>query len=374
MAWRDNLKQGSFRGVPFETFAVGNDIGRRVALHEYPERDLPYAEDIGKAARGFQVECFVVGDDYHSKRDELIEALEKKGPGTLVHPYWGNLTVQVQSARVSEDSQEGRLAKFSISFVESGKNETPNRTVGTASRVGTSASGVLSVVSAAYARITKITGVASFIQNEALDLANDALNVIDALQSFPGDIASFVFDTPQSIADQFATFITSITEPDDVRALWNYGDAFEQPGTATANRAIQQDNQNIFTQLIRTLAIARVADQQATGVFALDNATAAIQYRDEIAAEIDEEMATAPDDVFAALSDLRADIVNDINERVAVLPKLRTLALPETLPALVAAYNIYYDSGRESDIIARNRPRNPGFLHGNIEYLEERAA
>ncbi|WP_431355959.1 DNA circularization N-terminal domain-containing protein, partial [Algimonas porphyrae] len=51
MSWRDQLEKASFRGVPFHVSRSGGEVGRRVQLTEYPLRDRPYAEDLGRKAR-----------------------------------------------------------------------------------------------------------------------------------------------------------------------------------------------------------------------------------------------------------------------------------------------------------------------------------
>lgn len=78
MSWRDQLRDGSFRGVPFKIQASRALVGRRGQVHEYPLRDKPYAEDLGRRARAFNVECFVLGADYMAQRDALIAALEER--------------------------------------------------------------------------------------------------------------------------------------------------------------------------------------------------------------------------------------------------------------------------------------------------------
>ncbi len=72
MGWRENLRKGSFRGIPFFVDSSSAGFGRRNVLHEYPLRDTPYAEDLGRAQKEFTVEATVIGDDYLRKRDALI--------------------------------------------------------------------------------------------------------------------------------------------------------------------------------------------------------------------------------------------------------------------------------------------------------------
>src|SRR5215203_3377369 len=98
-AWRKRLREASFRGVPFHVETQGRTSGRRTVLHEYPKRDEPYAEDMGRAARRYQITGHVIQKfhlpsgsgfasiNYDACRDALVEALERPGPGTLLDPY-----------------------------------------------------------------------------------------------------------------------------------------------------------------------------------------------------------------------------------------------------------------------------------------------
>ena len=58
-------------------------------------RDTPYVEDLGRRARVMRVDAIILGDDYRVRRDALIEAIEQSGPGKLVHPFYGELTVSL---------------------------------------------------------------------------------------------------------------------------------------------------------------------------------------------------------------------------------------------------------------------------------------
>ena len=69
------LRPASFRGVPFDAFEEHSEAGgRRLVRHEFPLRDTPYAEDMGRKAGQWQVEAFVLRNrwaDYEAARDRL---------------------------------------------------------------------------------------------------------------------------------------------------------------------------------------------------------------------------------------------------------------------------------------------------------------
>ena len=61
MSWRDRLLPASFRGARFFVATDTRQGGRRLAVHEYPLRDIPYAEDLGRKARTYAIEAVLVG-------------------------------------------------------------------------------------------------------------------------------------------------------------------------------------------------------------------------------------------------------------------------------------------------------------------------
>ena len=101
--------------------------GRRAEVHEYPLRNVPNAEDLGRKARRFNFAAYVLGHLWELQRDMLLNACEADGPGTLVHPFHGEHTVVCETCTVSESRQGGqRMATFQLSFVEAGTFETPS--------------------------------------------------------------------------------------------------------------------------------------------------------------------------------------------------------------------------------------------------------
>lgn len=118
--WKRGLRPAAFRGVRFETRDRELESGRRIALHEYPKRDTPFPEDMGKRAREFSVDAYVIGDDYMSRRDRLLKACERVGPGTYTD-FWGvSQRVVCKKIKLVEQQDEGRMCRFSIDFVEAG--------------------------------------------------------------------------------------------------------------------------------------------------------------------------------------------------------------------------------------------------------------
>jgi prophage DNA circulation protein len=118
--WRSQLYPATFRGIEFHVESREKGGGRRDVVHEFPKRDVPYSEDLGRRARRFTVSAYVIGADYISRRDALIDALEQEGPGLLVLPTQGEQQVNVDHYAVVERRQRGRMAEFEMTFTEAG--------------------------------------------------------------------------------------------------------------------------------------------------------------------------------------------------------------------------------------------------------------
>jgi len=133
--WRLALVPAKFRGVEFFMESVAYQSGRRIALHEYPKRDLPYAEDMGKRTRHFSIVGYLVqkvgenrgrqdGLTYLEMRDLLKYALEQETPDTLSvqqgTPDFWSMIVAVESFAVVESRERGGYCVFDMHFVEAG--------------------------------------------------------------------------------------------------------------------------------------------------------------------------------------------------------------------------------------------------------------
>lgn len=117
-------------GVEFGVTDAEGEGGRRTVTHEFPQRDLPYVEDMGLATAKFTIQAFVLGSDYMDRRDKLKAALEKPGGGTLVHPWLGELQVaQGGPYKLRETAQDGGMAVFTLQFVRSDAPSNPTGTV-----------------------------------------------------------------------------------------------------------------------------------------------------------------------------------------------------------------------------------------------------
>jgi len=132
IAWRGRWMPAKFRNARFHVETAVRESGRRVVAHEFPKRDLPYAEDMGRRQREFTVRGYIIvyprdnegvlqKKNYIEARDVLIEALETEGPAILQLPLLGILEVACTRYRVTEENRMGGYCVFDMSFTEYGK-------------------------------------------------------------------------------------------------------------------------------------------------------------------------------------------------------------------------------------------------------------
>lgn len=387
MSWRDRLQPGRFRDAAFFIESDDAAIGRRTVLHEYPLRDVPYVEDLGRRAREFSIECFVLGPDYMTARDALIAALEAPGPGTLVHPYLGTMRVAVLSARKRESTAEGGVARFSITFAEAGENLEPRAAPDTGAIVQGRAERATGAIKKVFDEVFSVEKKPQYVTDAAIGVVNDALKAIDGLgKQFPGlpvELTRFTDDIarvtgalatlvrlPASLSASLLSLIAGYagvaTSPLDalkgLRKLFDYGATAPAVPATTPSRLAQRANQEAVIALTRRAALVEAVRASAAIDFASYQDAAAV--RDELADRLDAQMETADDEVYDVLLDLRGAMVEDINARGATLARVIDVTPRTTLPALVLAHQLYGDAAREAEIVARNRIRHPGFVPG----------
>ena len=149
--WRDKYQQAKFRWAIFFVEGDGRQGGRRVALHQYPKRNVPYAEDMGRTANRFTVQGYLIGRSgapdeisYLEQKDNLIACLEQDGPGMLRLPLpykMQDVKVMVQSYSVTESRERGGICTIEMEFVEYGDPHYRS-TVSTPQEIGKSAASV----------------------------------------------------------------------------------------------------------------------------------------------------------------------------------------------------------------------------------------
>lgn len=385
MGWRESFRQASFKGVIFYIDSADSEFGRRTVTHEYPQRDKPYTEDMGKKARVDRVTAYLVGADYQITRDQLIRACEEPGAGVFVHPYQGSKRVVCTGLAVRESRQNGGYCEISLSFVEDGELTFPTAITNLIkAAAGTSAAVQVSAIDQFVQAFEDVSQYPQFLRDELTTVVNTVLapleRVLNATSTFATGVnllkskTQQLLLTPELFADQLVSNIrnvvgstTASSASSIYREMSTIGATIPAVRETTRTRTAQARNQQAIIDLVETVAVA-LNIEVSTGLN-YDSYDAAIVQREILLDDIDRKQETADDEVFTALRALRVQLVKAIP--APGLPELKTYQLALGQPALVLAYNLYGDANKEADIIKRNKVRHPGFLPGgqSIEVL-----
>ncbi|MEA1764749.1 DNA circularization N-terminal domain-containing protein [Pseudomonas syringae pv. tomato] len=214
--WRDSLLPASFRGVGFFIEKAVVPVGRKGQLHEFPQRDEPYFESLGKQAQVHTLTAFIVGRDCFEKRDNLLEALEKDGAGELVHPWLGRMQVQVGQCSVTHTLIEGGMVRLDLVFYPANPLKFPVLTLNTRRQLlGASAS----LLDSALRRYRSVMAVVDAVRINVQALRSALSGVFATIQrqfapfmAIYSDVTALVHslvNAPLTVSTLFTTFFAS---------------------------------------------------------------------------------------------------------------------------------------------------------------------
>jgi prophage DNA circulation protein len=168
MSWQDQLQPASYKGINFGVVTTETTVGRRNVIHEYPFRDTPYAEDMGRRAREYTVKAFCIGSDYISTLQALMSACENDDtPGTLCLPTLGCVTVVCNECRAIFSNTEGGIEYLEIKFVEAGEAEFPSAILNTVFAVLGAVTTANAVFVTHFSSLYNTSSVPDFVANSA---------------------------------------------------------------------------------------------------------------------------------------------------------------------------------------------------------------
>lgn len=406
MSWRDELLPASIGGVPFEARSVRASHGRRNVTTELVGRDEPASEDLGRRARRWSIDAFVLGTNYTAARDALIAKLESPGPHRFVHPWQGEFSVVLDGAvDVEETASEGGYARFSFAVVESGPVQQLRVVPSSSAALVSAGATVVAQVAADFAPDTTNDDVITAL-TEAIDQVSDLLEevaarasgvldpvldindaIVDlrtaagALASTPASLMSTLSGIVQSIAGMFLTTnagdlapfpggervvraeaalkATSDLSAVDLETQPEFpGDAVDpdaQAAERSLGRALRAMTAGHFAQLWLELQLESTeAAKQVIGT--MGGVVDALLFDQELS-----------DELYDALTDLKVALDGHLSALARELPTVGTYTPAGTMPALLIAYYVYGDPDRDLEVVGRNRIQDPNFVPGGTE-------
>nr|WP_268969214.1 DNA circularization N-terminal domain-containing protein [Pseudomonas proteolytica] len=414
----------SFRGIKFLIEQATVPVGRKGQLHEYPQRDEPFFESLGKQSQVHKVSAFVIGDDCFERRDKLLEALEKEGPGELVHPWLGRMQVDVGECDLSHSRPEGGMARLELTFYPSKPRKFPTGTANTQQQVVKSSETLLQSALRRYkaamalvdkARINMI-GLRNGLSNVYAIIQRQFTPFLGLFTNLSGFIQSLV-NSPSALSALFSSYFSdfstsglfrtgvsrsssssgqgtsgagTVTAPsyrssvavasqhaEAVASINTVPPAGGTDTTAAAQAVADLVQDALLVQVALIISEMPVATQPVTveSTPSIDHqavqpverpevpvADDVIELRDALSEAIWNASLKADPEHYQALNTLRQALVKHLTAVAASGVRLVDITPAETLPALVLAYRRFGDATRAGEVVQRNRIQHPGFV------------
>ena len=387
--WKKRLRTASFRKIRFNLTAADVSFGRRIVQHQFPKRDEPYSEDMGRKAREFTIDAFIQGFDYMRERDRLIKACEQKGPGRLVHPYYGNRDVVCTKCDVREAAGDGGVVRFQLTFAEAGVLKFP--------QTKKKANSILAFLGAKSAidtlnQFTDNFTIATYPQyvvdsaQEAVDEFADALeqstSFITRNSDAVADLAFSISDlradvdeilhTPEVLATRMNNALgllrEAITGREESLAAYKkifaYGEGVTFSTISTESRAQLRKNRISMNNAVRQFALAYAI--QDISEINFSSRKEAEDSRADFFRVIEEQSGAEfiSDDAYQNLQQMRAELANGVPPSDQSLPNVVDITPPKTTNSLQLSFELYGNVDLETDIVERNNLRYPGIIMG----------
>ncbi|MFJ4143526.1 DNA circularization protein [Pseudomonas sp. NPDC089734] len=418
--WRDRMMPASFRGIGFFIDSDSVPVGRKGQLHEFPQRDEPYFESLGKQSQIHTMSAFLIGADCFEQRDKLLAALEAVGAGELVHPWLGRMQVQVGSCTMKHNRQNGGMVQLDLVFYPDQPLRFPTSTVNTARQVTQASEGlldsalsryqtVMSKVDAARINIqalrSALSGVFAVIQRQFspfMTIYSDVTSLVHSLVNAPlalstmfsSFLASFEGDSSNSsqssgtdTVNYRATISEATQQAEAVSTINQVSQASGVDTGSTAQAAADLVQDSLLVKVALVVASMPIAatvvpisatpalDQQL--ILPVERAQVpvaddVIELRDTLSSAIWEASLKADPEHYLALNTLRQSLIRHLNAVAASGVRLVDIKVAEPLPALVLAYRRFGDSTRSAEVVQRNRVQHPGFISpGTLKVAQE---
>ena len=391
--------------------------GRRVVSDEYPYRDDPWTDDMGRKQRVYTLHAFLLNDngDIQQQREALLRVLESAGTTTIVHPRFGHLRVQLGEYTLRFSARTNR-EDVSVKCLQPGDTKQPQVATNTLSAVNRSVALNIDTHMNTFANRFTLDAAPQFVKDDALNQVRTGLAQLRSLSANVQGVLSPVSEVAALIGDIDSTLDSLINTPlalannlnqaigqttglfstidhglSGLSAINRLFASLEPVPNASANTALfaashntpsrqqQQQNRTAVANAFSRLALTHTVQHMATlasGIAVEDVSQSpfssyneAQQVRDQLAAQIDADLLIADDTTYAALQALQHSLHAHIEAHGINLPRFSQITMANTQPALVMAYRLYGDASRAADIVERNAIRNAVFVEKNQQLV-----
>lgn len=400
-----DLQLATWRGVPFFVSTTKTRGGRRVVTKLFPNSDRQSVEDLGLRPREFTLSGRVsarrdrsgnVIQSYQVVRDALLRALEQRGVGVLVHPFFGRLeSVNVSTYVFDQDIRQLGDTPIEITFVVNEGLPTPQVAESVVGSVSSQVSVVSDQVEQELGEDIEVTD--SFLGN-FVDMAEKIVDVAEAFRSAvrsTADASDEVTDWQRRVNDLSDTAIQLVSDSpemaDQIRGLMDdIGDLYESKDDTL--RALEQlfifgesdipidpftvgltqrkSNRDLLNNGVQAFALA----QAYFAAVQLDLQT--VDDVNRVSALLEDQYqkmqsnSTITSDTLAELTQLRVSANRFFDQQRDLRPQVLEVKTNLTSSRLLAFD--YYGSSEQGDTLALlNGAQDPALLEGTVRILTQ---
>jgi prophage DNA circulation protein len=403
MSWLEQLRQASFRGVRFWVDTSTDYVGREYVVRDYPFQDKPTVQDVGGVSKPGSFAAYVAGEDAFDHRDELIRALNKRGPGELVHPWFGvrNVTI-LGPVPVRHSTAEGGVVRFDIEFIHAEQTRYPTVAKNTARVVkGNVLSARLKAIED-FARRFSVDKLAGWAVDSSLGALGKAVGDIQAtVKTLVGIPAGYLaaFDTQVRLFSNVINTLPSAdlgagllglldslhdfdpagdsesTEASERRTLFNdtlnrqkmlfnWSSGYKPKPYQTPTRQREADNHAAIENLIRIGSVLATAETISKTDFSdVWSYSEAMQWRATLNSAFQAVLESADSHIYQDLLLAMTAVSDDMVTRSRHLGRVSTITTrPVYMSALLVSYEQYGTIDHADEIALNNRITNPLFI------------
>jgi prophage DNA circulation protein len=389
----DKYQQASFRGVPFLVGDLDTIEGRKDVEHEFPNSDRRSIEDLGLLNGAFSIVGSVRTQDGFEARDKLRAALKQKGPGILVHPTLGSLTVSSKPYTMSERTSRIGVARFTMIFKETQDPIFPTQSAVKPSLIKAQTDDTIDGVETDFADTFEVATNSTSNYRAALGKLQDVgakfnqigqttSAITSNISSFTATVTTFtdgivsnIFAPAalaSSITDMFNQFDTlapnALGQFELAKQLFSFGSDDPAVEATTVSRQQRADNQLIINNTVSANALS----------LAFNNA-AGIDYGNELevfdvrqALEQEYQLLTENTNLSNNTIDLLTELRNSsrlfFDDISVTVPKIRTVSTNK-IPMSILAYQYYGSTDLTEELIELNSTIDVSFVTGDVQVL-----
>ncbi|HEU4806115.1 MAG TPA: DNA circularization N-terminal domain-containing protein [Nitrobacter sp.] len=393
--WLSSLWQASFKGVPFKVERDAEAAGRRIRIHEFPMRDVPYLEDLGELRREFDVMAYVASDSADVDAASLISVCAARGAGVLVLPSHGPITARCLTAERRRDKDRHGYIAIGMRLVREGASSALGSVAMRANLTFAAADNLSAALAASFAVSLRVSGQPGFVVDQTTAAVQDSYAALEGVRTSEPVLASKsagIRNTIQAAFDAAPAVIVSepsVAASGIVSIARALGDAMPAAAAVQTFDALSRSapvdvDMSSRTSSGRALANNLVASYRNLRLAALAayceaivraelaDRRAALTLRANVAEYFEAEMdrlTADQSDLYNAMAGLRNATVDFLSRAVLDLAPVNSVSANMPMPSLFWAWRLYSDPARSADLVARNRVVHPSFMPSEFEAL-----